>query len=329
MKAIVTGATGFLGGHLCSLLAEQGVSVIGFGRNLGKSMHLEGELCQLRQVDITDEHSLNAVFEQADVLFHCAALSSAWGAYDSFYKHNVYGTELILKMCEKYHVKRLVYVSSTSVYFDFKSTLNIKENSALPVKFANHYATSKYQAEELLLAEKVNTEVVILRPRGIIGEGDQAIMPRILAVAGKGFFPLPDAGKALVDITYVKNVAHALYLASVAKNVNGHRINISNKEPLTVRDLLEQVFLKTGRKVKFFNVSYAFIFALASISERCAKVLNLGEPRLTRYGVGLLGKSQTLDISTAETLLGYKPVYSLDHAISQYAQWERATGESK
>jgi len=322
MKAIVTGATGFLGGHLIPMLVDHGFQVIAMGRNNTIGESLVNESVSFKQVDIRFYEQVVQVFEAVDVVFHCAALSDVWGDYKKFFDVNVKGTENILECCKKFKVKRLVHVSTTSVYFDFRDKLNINENEILKDGFANHYARTKALAEEKLKKNSENVEVVIIRPRGIVGDGDTSIMPRILRVSRKGIFPLINNGRALIDITYVKNVAHALVLAARKEDVDGMCFNISNMEPMTVKELLNKVFSSTGIEVNFINVNYYLISFAAVILEGIYKLFHLGEPAITKYSVGLLSKTQTLNTDLASSYLGYKPIYSLDHAINEYARWE-------
>jgi nucleoside-diphosphate-sugar epimerase len=322
MKAIVTGATGFLGGHLVSLLEDSGHQVVALGRDRQKGLTLASASVRFKQADITNPDELQRQFEAADVVFHCAARSSTWGAYDDFYRDNVSGTANVLRCCESLGIARLVHVSSTSVYFNFEHRLNLTESQSLTSGFANHYAKTKYLAEQLLLQEQSRTEVVIIRPRGIVGEGDVSIMPRILRIANRGFFPLINGGQAIVDLTYVKNVAQALLLAAEKPGLNKAIFNISNLEPLTVRELLNRVLERRQRRLWMVPVPYALIAGLSHIFEAVARTLDLEEPILTHYGVGLLARSQTLNVEAACEQLGYRPRYSLDHAIEQYLAWE-------
>ncbi len=321
MKAIVTGATGFLGSHLVSILEEKHYDILALGRDTKKAAALISDTIRFKSVDITDIHSLDAAFESADIVFHCAALSSVWGRPEDFDLINVEGTRNVLHCCESYSVKRIVYVSSTSVYFDYRNKTNIKESENLIHNFVNDYARTKFQAEKLLLAERKKTEVVIIRPRGIIGDGDTSIMPRILRIADKGFFPLINKGQATIDLTYVKNVAHALILAGEKMNIDGKCFNISNHEPLSIRELLQKVFNKRKKRCLLVPVSYKFMYGLAWLLESIARNFSLSEPSITRYSVGLLAKTQTLNTDAAKNELGYEPIYSLDYAVDKYLDW--------
>jgi len=317
MKAIVTGATGFLGKHLVALLEEQHCQILALGRDCQKGAALNSVQTTFKAADNAKWHELDAVFETADIVFHCAALSSVWGKAESFELANVQGTRNVLTCCEKWSIKRLVYVSSTSVYFDYQHKINIVESESLRQNFVNHYARTKYAAEQLLLTERKNTEIVIIRPRGIIGQGDTAIMPRILRIANKGFFPLINQGAAMVDLTYVKNVAYALWLAGQAIGVDGKVFNISNFEPMSVKHLLNKVLNVHNTSCRLVPVNYQFIYGVAKFYEIIASRLSLAEPGITCYGVGLLATTQTLNVDAAKKELGYQPLYSLNYGIER------------
>lgn len=320
MKAIVTGGTGFLGSHLVEMLADEGWNIIVLARNISITKPKSFKNVEFRAADISNLIELQKVFEEVDVVFHCAAFSSAWGKYDTFYRVNVKGTRNVLTCSERFKVKKLIYVSSTSVYFNYTDQLNINE-SQINHTFANAYAKTKYLGEQVVLDEKNNVEVIIIRPRGIVGDGDVAIMPRIMKLAEKGFFPLLKGGEATVDITYVKNVAYALILSAKVKNLDREIFNISNDEPMKVKDLLG--FVLKDKAVRLVKVPYFMIFFLAWFSECVAKLINGKEPKLTIYGVGLLAYSQTLNIDKAKKVLSYEPKYSIEYAVDRYLEWSK------
>jgi len=242
MKAIVTGGTGFVGQHLVRKLSADGWEVLALGRQLDIGQQLVSGTVKFKAVDITDYAPLKHNFETADVVFHVAALSSVWGKYADFHRANVEGTQNTLRCCEAYGVKRFIYVSSSSVYFDFKDKFNISETDKLPDKFVNAYAKSKYLGEQMAMSYlQKGIESVVIRPRGIVGEGDQSIMPRIIRLAEKGTFPLIKSGNSLVDITYVGNVVDALIKCATRENIAGAYFNISNNQPMQVKQLLDTV----------------------------------------------------------------------------------------
>ena len=104
--------------------------------------------------DLSDFEQTKKNFQKADVVFHCAALSSPWGKYEEFYKANIIATKNVLKAMELFDIKKIVHVSTPSIYFNFQDQFEIKEEF-IPTKFVNNYAKTKYEAEQLVLNSSV------------------------------------------------------------------------------------------------------------------------------------------------------------------------------
>ncbi len=313
-KAIITGATGGLGQNLGAYLIKEGWEVLGFGRNesIGKGLGYA-----FKAFDLSNLVECQQNFEEADILFHCAALSSAWGEYEEFYKHNVRATQNILEMMSLYKIKKLVHVSTPSIYFDFTNQREVKEEY-LPKTFVNHYASTKYEAEQAIL--KADVQAVIIRPRGIFGEHDTVLIPRLEKISQKGFLPLVKNQDALVDITYVGNVVHAMYLAATKEIPNKSVFNITNDQPIKISKLFKMVMQTVNKDVKYKVVNYKLMMALATLLEGVAKITRGKEPMITKYGVGLISYDQVLDLTKAKEILGYEPPYTIEEGLKRYAK---------
>ena len=171
--------------------------------------------------------------------------------------------------------------------------------------------------------EEKKIKATIIRPRGIIGPYDQNILPRILQISKKGFMPLLDGGKAKIDVTYVENVVDAMLLAlKPGKHQDGKAYNITNDEPIILRDLLAITLNELGMNIPFKNVPYSVANILANAMEIVCKVLpTYPEPPLTQYSAGVFALSQTLNIDSAKNDLGYRPNVSLKDGIAHAAKW--------
>ena len=238
---LVTGATGFLGKYVIKESEKENVKIIAIGRreNIGNS--LKSDKTEFYKIDFSNIEELEKLFKshKIDKVIHAGALSSAWGKWEDFYNSNVLGTENIAKMCLKYNIKRLVYISSPSVYTEKKDRLNIKEDEVDETNELNYYIKTKIMSEKLLqdYIEK-GLYTVILRPRGLIGIGDPSLIPRLLNANSKIGIPIFNEGKNLVDITCVENVAYACVLALNAENIKGEVFNITNGEQAKFKDIL-------------------------------------------------------------------------------------------
>ncbi|OII14584.1 NAD(P)-dependent oxidoreductase [Curtobacterium sp. MCBA15_008] len=312
-SALVTGASGFLGGHVVRDLRAHGYAVTAAGRRaeaLPEGPTFVGDLDDLARADVP-----------ADVVVHCAALSSPWGRWSEFEHANVTGTARVLEYARRVGARRLVHVSSPGIYAAPRDRLAIKEPEVDPSRPMNHYIRSKLHAEALLRAAAPDgPEVVVLRPRGIIGAGDPGLVPRLLRVHERVGVPLMHGGRGLVDLTAVENVALAVRLAAEVPAAAGTAFNITNGDPRPFVDLLDQLLTGLGLPVRHRRLPAGLVYGLAGVLEAVCGVLpGRPEPPVTRYTVSTITHSQTLDISRAREVLGYEPVVTLDAALASYA----------
>jgi len=327
MKVLVTGGTGFLGKSLAIALHRQGHAVTAAGRNERFGAELEKEGISFVSCHLEDTvRTVQSCIGQ-DMVFHCGAMSTLWGSYQDFYESNVTGTRNVIKGCLEGRVKRLIHVSTPSVYFDYKDRTDISETAVLPRKAANLYAETKRLAEREIdrAFEADGLPVITIRPRAIFGPGDQAIVPRLIEANRQGRLPLINGGQAVIDLTYIDNAVDSLILCMTAPaSALGRKYNITNGEPVRFIEVLRCLFKRLGEPMRGKTLPYAAAYAAAAMLEGAARLTgSKKEPPLTRYAVGLLGKSQTLDITAARAQLGYSPAVTIKEGIERYAAWYR------
>jgi nucleoside-diphosphate-sugar epimerase len=323
MKILITGATGCLGSVVANYLNAQGHLVTGTGRNLSLAKFLAKEVSFV-QAELSDAKAVAQLVCDHDSIVHCGGLSTLWGPAGAFQSANVDATANLLDSARAQNVKNFVFISTPSLYFDFKNRLNIKEDEPLASKPVNNYAMSKLSCERLVRdAQSKDLATVILRPRAIFGPNDRALMPRLLRLARKGWLPLIDNGQATIDLTYVDNVAHAVALTlENLPGVSGKTYNISNGEPITVAALFNKIISEFKLDARCISIPYDIAFATASAMEALASITpGNPEPPLTRYTIGVLGRSQTLSIEAAKQDLNYTPIVSLEQGITLTANY--------
>lgn len=317
MKILVTGGTGFLGKRLAERLNSSNLSheVTVLGRNIevGKQLELHG--IRFIGADIRDADAVLAACKRQEYVFHCAALSSPWGKYKDFYNINVVGTRNVIRGCEIYEIKRLINVSTSSIYFNYSNRVNLTE--AAVVSPINAYAQTKLMAETLI--NKVyhrGLSVITIRPSTIFGCGYNTILSRLIGASQKGI-PLINNGEALIDITYIDNVVDALLLCQTApSSLSGGIYNISNNQPISLINLLKILSNKLGYELKFIPIPYLVADKLTQALELISKTLLFNkQPILTRYELGVIAFSQTLNITPAIEQLNYQPRISLEEGL--------------
>jgi nucleoside-diphosphate-sugar epimerase len=315
MRVLVTGATGFLGRRLAAALVEHGHQVRILVRNPGvDGAVIEG--VEIRRGDLRDPASVIAACEGMEIVQHAGALSSPWGPKSEFFATNVGGTQAIIDGCQRYNVRRLIYVSSPSVVFDGRDQHNLTEAAPYPATSVSVYSQTKQLGEDLVNAASGGLETVILRPKAIFGPGDRALLPRLLATAQTGRLPMIGDGRNLVDLTYVENVVEAMRLAMTADAAVGKTYHITNDEHALlwrlVRHILQELKLPPPR----LRISLPTALAAAGAMEQIARVTGR-EPTLTRYSALILARTQTYNIAAAKRDLGYTPPVSLEEGFER------------
>jgi nucleoside-diphosphate-sugar epimerase len=319
-KIVVTGATGFVGGRIVEGLQGYGAEVIATGRNTNRRAALEALGARFVAIDLGDSQAVNALVGDADLVIHCAALSSPWGTYAEFYRANVLATQYLRDASLAGNVKRFILISTPSVYFDFHDRINIGEAEPLPLKLVNHYAATKLMAEKMILES--NLPAIALRPRAIIGRGDTVIMPRVLEAYHQNKLRIVGHGRNIVSVTPVSNVVHAVQLCMTAGDAAlGRAYNITSGEAVLLWEMIGDVLSGLNLPFQPKHMPYRVALTAAWAMEQYSRFISGKEPVLTQYSVGILAKDMTLDIALAKSILGYEPVQTAAEAISEFIEW--------
>ena len=317
MRVLVTGATGFLGGRVVSALRERGERVVALGRDRSKLAALASSGVEVMACDLSMPGAGEIPAGPLDAVIHCAALSSPWGAYRAFHAANVDGTQAAVALAQRGTARRFVHVSTPSVYFRFADQLQVREDQPLP-RPVNAYAATKREAERRVL-DLVDLDPVVLRPRGLYGKGDTALLPRLIAAARVRALPRLNGGRTVTDLTHVSDVVRAVLAAvDLAPGPAQRVFNISGGQALNVCEVAERAGGRAGVDVRWRTVpSWAAIAAARALEGLAGMRGGKREPAVTAYGVGLFAFSQTLDISAAWDTLGWRPEISFDDGLDE------------
>lgn len=329
MKVLLTGATGFLGFRtLEKLILDDTISmIIASGRTLKATHKVNHPKVDYVLGDLSDgDFALNLVAD-CNVIIHAAALSSPWGKKEDFHKANVVSQYNLLKAAKANGVNRYIYISTPSIYFNFRDKFNITEKDELPNTFVNAYARTKYEAEKLLI--KSGIPYIILRPRALTGRGDTVIMPRLIKAHKGNRLKIIGDGRNKSDLTSVSNVADVVHLSLFAgSEALNEAYNITNGEPIVLWESIHDILKKLGLTPPEKKVSFKLVKFIAILMELHAKITGKAEPTLTKYGVGTLAISLTFDITKAKKLLNYQPRMSTNDAIQEFVDWYRLNEKS-
>lgn len=293
MRLAVTGASGFVGGAVCRGAADAGWTVYGYGR---RDVVLPGVRYRRWDLDtgpLPDPPDVDAVV-------HAGARVTDWGPAAPVWLSNVDGTRHLLT---SFPDKRVVHISSSSVYDPGTPTVNAKEPEGPVDRYPTAYAASKAAAERLLAGRP---DTVILRPHAVYGPGDRTLLPRILsAIRGRSLW-IVGPGTHRHSLTSIGNLVTAVLLACQG-NATGV-FNVADAEPVVLVEAMRELLAIRGLDVGVRSLPVRPAQMLAGAAELAYRaVRSPTPPRLTRYAIGQLALERTLDVSAARTVLGFKP----------------------
>ena len=326
MKILVTGATGFIGAsyvrHLVNTRPD--VSVYFSGRDLATGTELASfSGAHFFRGDLADVPYVQLICKDMDVVVHCAGHTGVWGPYETYYHANVLATENLLQAALTSGVQRFVNLSSPSIYFDFNDHLNITEDF-LPPRFADNYGRTKYQAERRVArAHSEQMKTLSLRPRMVIGPGDYAIFPRLIALHDDGLLRQVGEGRNIISLTSLDNMMLALDCAVFGPDeVTGDIYNVADPQPVNFWETVNSLMSSMGLPNVNRKVSYNMAFMAASVSEGVHRIIRSPhEPAMMRQKVAILGRSFTLNIEKAKRKLGYNPEFQMQESIDHFVHW--------
>ncbi len=313
MKILITGASGFVGSSFMKKYSsEKDIEILGIGRR-------KSDLENYIQADLTEP--INIDF-QPDAVIHCAAKASPWGKKEEFERQNVLATENIIGFCHKNNVKKLIYISSSSVYYNEEDQLGITEDTPIGPNFINEYARTKYLGE--LAVKKFNEDWVILRPRAVFGPGDTVLFPRILEAAKKRTLPVitRERSPAVGDLIYIENLIDCMYLSCIRSDIKGE-FNLTNNEPVEIQSFLFGIFRRLNLPIPSFKISYQAALTAAGFLEGVYSFFHLpSEPPVTQFGIHVFGLSKTFNVSKMLKTFG-EPKVKNSEGIEKFIEWQR------
>ncbi len=322
MKALVTGATGFVGGAVARALVRSGVDVRVLARGDADRQNLEGLPVERVTGDLRDPASLRQALAGCRELYHVAAHYALWAKVPSiFYDVNVTGTRNLLEAAREVGIERTVYCSTIgAIGLPPGGGLGTEDTPVSLDQMAGHYKRSKYLAEqEVLKLAKQGLPVVIVNPSAPVGAGDVKPTPtgQIIVDFMKGRMPAYiETGLNIVDVDDVA----AGHLLAMQKGRQGERYILGCRN-LMLREVFEILSKITGMTAPSIKLPRLAILPLAYANQWIANLTGY-PPRIPLEGVKMAKYKMHYDCSKAIRELGI-PQTPPEVAIEKAVRWFR------
>jgi dihydroflavonol-4-reductase len=322
MRAVITGASGFIGRYVLQecLHKEWDVRALQHRRRVpgGGVSHKEIDVFV---GDIAVPGSLKGLFEGVDILFHCAAaLGASMVSESDFFRINAEGTKNVLQAAKETGILKTVHFSSAGVLGSVRRGDVAHED--YPLDPQNSYDRSKLEGENIArhFAEE-GMDVVILRPGWVYGPEDRRTFKLIEAIAKKRFI-LVTKGETLQTPVYIDDLVRGVFL-SAEKGQRGHIYHLAGNEVLSVKDIATQIASAAGTKIPPISLPLWPVKLAASALENAFALLKKEAP-LTRGKLSFFIHPKPLAIQKAEEELRYTPEVSFSEGIAQTVEWCKA-----
>jgi len=323
-RVLVTGATGFTGGHLCRRLARDGYPVRALVRDRDREAELRCQGIEPVLGDLRDRKSLERAAKGVDLVYHVAALFRQENvSRKEMWDTNVEGTRNMLDAAVKVRVRRFVHCSTVGVHGDIK---NPPANEEAPYGPGDHYQESKTEGERLVLRyiAEGRLPIVVFRPGGIYGPQDLRFLKLFKAIKSKRFIML-GSGKVLYQLIYIDDLIDGILLCGTKQNAIGNVYILTGKEPATLNHFVQVIAEVVGVPPTRLRFPVMPVYVAGFMCELVCKPFGINPP-LYRRRVDFFRKSRCFNITKARNELGFEPKVELETGIRLTAQWYREEG---
>nr|WP_295375560.1 NAD-dependent epimerase/dehydratase family protein [Pseudoxanthomonas sp.] len=314
--ALVTGAAGFLGRRLVARLRAEGRSVRVLVRR-PVAAYAQDAGIQTVIGDLGDPRIVDHAVQGVDVVYHVGAAMR--GGPRDFEAGTVWGTRNVVEACLAHGNRRLVYVSSMSVFDHAGRAADAVMTEASSYEphpeWRGAYTQTKLNAERHVreAIEQRGLPAVILRPGQIFGPGAEKVTPNgVIGLAGR--WVAVGSGAQTLPLVYIDDVVDALVQAADAPQAVGKLFNIVDTSAVTQEAYLQRAQRKLGGELKRLRVPVWTFLLLGWGVEQLGKVLKCDVP-LTRYRVRSLRPLANFDTTAAREQLGWTPRVGVEQGL--------------
>jgi len=321
VRALVTGATGFIGSHLVDRLCADGWNVTCLTRGSPGGWLRHRDVRVVRTA-FDDGARLAREVSGCDRVFHLAGAIKAL-TWDDYWRGNVETTRHLIDACLSAERRpgRLVIVSSQAAGGTGTRARPRREDDADAPTSA--YGRSKLLAEQIAL-DATDLDVVVVRPSTVFGPRDPALLP-FFRLASRGIVPRPLADP-IVSVIYVADLVECLVTAARVPSARGRVYHAANRDPASFRDLGQAIASACGVRAVEVPVPDALLIGAGLISGAIGRITGRARPFDLAKAREILHSAWVADTSRAFTELGFTPRTPYGEGLAITANWYQSQG---
>lgn len=328
-RYLVTGAAGFIGGHLFRRLSDLELDVTGTALHPEEVSVLRARGYETEVLDLASDQSWDELLQDVDVVFHVAArFQETEDDEEGYNQVNNLGALKLAQTAARMGVERFVHCSTVGVHGDVKEVPATEETPFNPMDL---YHRTKLEGE-LAILKFANTlppdgmTVTVNRPAMVYGPTDSRMLKLFKTILTERFRMI-GSGNVLAHLGYIEDQTESFLLSAVAPRdqVHGEAFNIASAAPLTLNELVRLIAEEGNVSIPRLHIPVAPVWFAAWLCELGCKPFGV-KPPLFRRRVGFFTHDRAFDYTKAEKLLGYESKWDHKEGISATIQWYRQAG---
>lgn len=320
MKALVTGATGFVGSHVAEALRQRGDDITALARSPRKAEPLTAIGARVVAGDLHDAVALQRAVEGQDVVYHVAGLVAARSEAE-FLRANREGTENVVAAMEREGVSRLVLVSSLAAAGPAPRGAPLSGDE--PARPVTAYGRSKLAAEQTVRRSGLSWSIV--RPPIVYGPRDREVL-KVFRLARLRIAPVFGDGAQELVAVHAGDLAAALIAVATSPASRGRTYTACHPEVFTSAEFVVAVAAAMGRSVTRLHIPESVGRVVLSLTEAAAKLARQSTILTSDKANEFFQPAWTGDPAPLTRDTGWRAAYDLKNGLAHTHRWYREAG---